>query len=310
MTYQEAVSVCFPGILSMDEDPSLLLSLPVPSDAEWSRCLNELDPQCGEDPNNAWHSLGQYQFDLHNFGLGTPLAKYVDQTRALVRERGIPSAFLIQHSKWLPWPSRLVQQMFYDNDPDAFIGRLSANGKLVTGQHARRCQMVQWIIRQRWPLDPNFLPAAAVALKKIRIELRVETARWFLSHDPNAGQPRTSNLQELFIGLFKWNGPISPEWLAKLGESSPLRSLAMRDLYLVEAWSSLEIARKALSRADNSVEPILTAGQALNASEEALELAGCPIYGEPATTCDRGENGGQAVRFKFPPELSMTSEAL
>ncbi|HEY9869137.1 MAG TPA: hypothetical protein V6D08_08220 [Candidatus Obscuribacterales bacterium] len=289
----------------MDKDPSLLLSLPVPTDAEWNRCLNELNRACGEDASNAWHSLGQYQFHLHNLGLHTPLAQYVAEIRDVVREHAVPSEYLIQHSKFLPWPSRLVRYVFHDMDPDVFIRRLSANRELVVAQHARRCQMVLWIISQRWPLHAHLLPAADMALKEVRSALRLEIADWFLSHDPNGGEPRTSSAQDLFIALFKWNGPNSQKWLSKSGESSPLRGLAMRDLYLVEAWSKLEIARKALAQSGSGLEDVLAAGNALSASEEALRLAGCPIYGEPTTTYEKADRGeAYVVRFNYPPELS------
>jgi hypothetical protein len=305
MDYPKALSACFVGVLSMDKNPSLLLSYPVPSAEDWARCRSDLEHQCGEDPDNPFDCMGQYQFLLHTQGLSTALAEYVEEIRQVARDYVIPTEYLIQHSKFLPWPSRLVRQIFDEFSPDRFCDRVKANRTLVLAQQERRCQMAEWVIRQRWPLEWDVLPSAEIALKQLIVTLKTDIDAWLLKHDAAGGEPGRSHVQDLFIALFKWNGPASSEWTNKLGPSSPLNGLAMRDLYLIEGWSAVQAARRCIVGAATSVRDALGAVRLAESAEKMLELANCPLYDEPMTTHETATWGeDHVVRFNYPSDLS------
>lgn len=75
MTYGECVSACIAAATEdqADDVVAIYKALPIPSDAQWAECLQDVAQEPSEDVGNPYHCMGVYELRLAKRGIPTVL---------------------------------------------------------------------------------------------------------------------------------------------------------------------------------------------------------------------------------------------
>lgn len=99
MTYGECVNACIAeAIEDQAEDVAAIYrALPIPSDAEWAECLQDIAQEPSEDVGNPYHCMGVYELRLAKRGIPTVLGirarRVAEDVEGAAIKAGIPVEF-------------------------------------------------------------------------------------------------------------------------------------------------------------------------------------------------------------------------